>query len=164
ELELADNDYAVALVIDKIAHSIYANNTLVFVIEDDAQDGGDHVDAHRSVAFIVGPYVKQHAVVSTQYNTINFVRTIERVLGLQPNHLTDALAQPMADVFDTAQSQWNFSAVHAPILYNTTLPLPPPVAGLRIPKPSHDAKYWANVTKGFDVSDADRIDGDAYNR
>jgi hypothetical protein len=104
ELEVADNDYAVGLVVDKIAHSMYANSTLIFVIEDDAQNGGDHVDAHRSIAFVAGPYVKQHALVSTQYNTINFLRTMERILGLAPIHLTDAIAQPMADIFDVTQS------------------------------------------------------------
>jgi DNA-binding beta-propeller fold protein YncE len=164
ELEVADNDYAVGLVIDKIAHSIYADNTLVFVIEDDAQNGGDHVDAHRSIAFIVGPYVKQGAVVSTQYNTINFIRTMERILALEPIHLTDAVAQPMADVFDITQSLWTYASAPAPILYNTKLPLPTPIAGLRIPKPAHDAKYWAHVTKGFDFSKEDRVDPEAYNR
>ena len=124
ELQVADNDYAVGLVIDKIAHSRYANDTLVFVIEDDSQNGGDHVDAHRSTAFIAGPYVKHGALVSTQYNTINFLRTMERILGLPPVHLTDGLAQPMADVFDTTQSAWTYNAAPAPILYNTTLPLP----------------------------------------
>jgi YVTN family beta-propeller protein len=164
ELQEADNDYAVALVIDKINHSIYSGNTLVFVIEDDAQDGGDHVDGHRSTAYIVGPYVKHNAVVSTQYNTINFIRTMERILGLQPIHLTDAVAQPMADVFDTTQATWNFSAAPAAILYNTTLPLPPATIGMKIPKPTHDAKYWAKVTKGFDFAREDRLDPQAYNR
>ncbi len=148
ELQVADNDYAVGLVIDKIAHSAYANNTLIFVIEDDAQNGADHVDAHRSTAFIVGPYVKQGGVVSTQYNTINFLRTIERVLGLQPAHLTDAMALPMADVFDPSQASWTYSAAPSAMLYNTTLPLPTRTAGLRIPKPTHNAEYWARVTKG----------------
>ena len=82
ELEQADNDYAVGLLVQKIANSRYANDTLIFVIEDDAQDGGDHVDSHRSIAFVAGAYVKQGAVVSTQYNTLNFLRTIEEVLGL----------------------------------------------------------------------------------
>ena len=67
----------------KIANSIYANNTLIFVIEDDAQDGGDHVDSHRTIAFVAGAYVKQEAVVSTPYTTLDFLRTIEEVLGLQ---------------------------------------------------------------------------------
>jgi len=164
ELQVADNDYAVGLVIDKIAHSAYANSTLVFVIEDDAQAGGDHVDAHRSTAFIAGPFVKQSAVVSTQYNTINFLRTMTRILGLPPAHLTDAVAQPMADAFDITQASWTYSATPAPILYNTSLPLPPRPLGLRIPKPAHDAKYWAHVTRGFDFSKEDRVDPVAYNR
>ena len=82
ETQQADNDYAVGLLVQKIANSIYANDTLIFVIEDDAQDGGDHVDSHRTIAFVAGAYVKQQAVVSTPYNTINFLRTIEEVLGL----------------------------------------------------------------------------------
>jgi DNA-binding beta-propeller fold protein YncE len=167
ELEVADNDYGVGLVIDKIANNpTYANNTLIFVIEDDAQNGGDHVDAHRSTAFIVGPYVKQGGVVvSTQYNTINFVRTMERILGAAPLHLTDAVAQPMADVFNIAQaSTWTFNATPSSFLYNTTLPLPTPMAGLVIPKPTHDARYWAKVTRGLDFSKEDRVDPVAYNR
>ena len=164
ELQVADNDYSVALVIDKIAHSKYADSTLIFVIEDDAQNGGDHVDAHRSTAFIVGPYVRQGAVVSTQYNTINFLRTIERVLGLTPVHLTDSVAQPMADVFDTSQASWTYTAVPSPMLYNTTLPLPAKAAGLRIPKPVHNANYWARATIGMDFSKEDRVDPIAFNR
>jgi len=165
DLQVADNDYATASIVDKIAHSIYAKDTLIFVIEDDSQDGPDHVDSHRSIAFIVGPYVKQEgAVISTQYNTVNFLRTIERVLGLQPIHLDDAIAAPMADVFDITKSAWTFKAVPAPILYNTTLPLPPKPSALQVPKPTHDAKYWARVMRGFDFSDADRVEPNAFNR
>ena len=164
ELQVADNDYAVGLVVDKIAHSVYAGSTLIFVIEDDAQNGGDHVDAHRSVAFIAGPYVKQRALVSTQYNTINFLHTMERVLGLPPAHLTDAVAQPMADAFDTTQASWTYRAAPSAMLYNTTLPLPAKPIALQIPKPAHDAKYWARVTRGFDFSKEDRLDPEAFNR
>jgi hypothetical protein len=82
DLEIADNDYAVGLVAQKISESPFAGNTLVFVIEDDAQDGGDHVDSHRTIAFVAGPYVKQGTVVSTRYSTLNFLRTIEEVLGI----------------------------------------------------------------------------------
>jgi DNA-binding beta-propeller fold protein YncE len=166
ELQVADNDYGVGKLVQFIANSQYAGNTLVFVIEDDAQNGGDHVDAHRSTAFIVGPYVKQGGqVVSTQYNTINFIRTMERVLGLQPLHLTDAVAQPMADVFDsTLPVTWTFSATPAAMLYNTTLPLPTKPVGFLVPRPTHDAKYWAGVTKGMDFSKEDRVDPMAFNR
>jgi YVTN family beta-propeller protein len=165
ELQVADNDYAVGKLVQFIANSPNAGNTLVFVIEDDAQNGGDHVDAHRSTAFIAGPYVKQGgAVVSAQYNTINFLRTMERVLGLAPMHLTDAVAQPMADVFDPTKSTWTFTAVPSAFLYSTSLPLPPQPVGLVIPKSTHDAKYWAKVTKGLDFSKEDRVDPVAYNR
>jgi len=164
ELQQADNDYAVGLLVEKIANSRYANDTLIFIIEDDAQDGGDHVDSHRSVAFVAGAYVKQGAVISSQYNTIDFVRTIEDVLGLQPMTLGDALATPMADVFNTTPSPWTFQAAPAPILYNTDLPLPKKDARLIVPKPTHDWKYWARVTKGMDFSVEDRFDFAAYNR
>jgi DNA-binding beta-propeller fold protein YncE len=164
ELMQADNDYAVGLLVEKISKSKYKDSTLIFVIEDDAQDGGDHVDSHRSVAFVAGAYVKQGALVSTQYNTINFLRTIEEVLGLPPMNLNDALARPMADIFNTAPGTWTFAAEPAPILYRTTLPLPPKAAGLIVPKPTHDAEYWEKVTMGMDFSTEDRFDFAIYNR
>ena len=67
EIQQADNDYAVARLIDTVAHSQYKSNTLIFVVEDDAQDGADHVDAHRTTAYVVGPYVRHGAVVSKFY-------------------------------------------------------------------------------------------------
>ena len=164
DLEVADNDYAVGLLVQKIANSPYANNTLIFVVEDDAQDGGDHVDSHRSTAYVVGAYVKRGAVVSTRYNTLDFLRTIEEVLGLPPMNLNDALARPMTDIFNTRPSPWSFTATPSAILYNTSLPLPPKRAGLIVPKPAHNAKYWARVTKGMDFTDADRLDPAEFNR
>src|SRR5262249_51101813 len=83
ELQQADNDYAVGRLVDKVAHSPYRSNTLVFVVEDDAQNGADHVDAHRTTAYIVGPYVQKNVVVSRYYTTVNLLRTIEDILGLQ---------------------------------------------------------------------------------
>jgi DNA-binding beta-propeller fold protein YncE len=164
ELQVADNDYAVGLLIQKIAHSRYKSNTLVFVIEDDAQDGADHMDAHRSIAFIAGPYVKQQKVVSTAYNTVDFVRTIEEILGLKPLNLNDAIAEPMVHVFSEREEKWSFTAKPSPLLAGTTLPIPPAeFAGLRIPKPTHDAAYWAKATKGMDFTAEDRINFDKYN-
>jgi hypothetical protein len=164
ELMVADNDYAVGLLVQKIAGSIYANNTLIFVVEDDAQDGGDHVDSHRSVALVAGAYVKQGKVISTPYNTINLIRTMEEVLGLPAMNLNDALAAPMADIFNTTPSPWRFTAAPSALLYNTQLLLPPKAAGLKVPKPTHNAKYWARVTKGMDFTDADLVDPAAFNR
>jgi DNA-binding beta-propeller fold protein YncE len=163
EIQQADNDYAVGLLIEKISKSKYADNTLIFVIEDDAQDGPDHVDAHRTVAFVAGAYVKQGSLVSTQYNTIDFLRTIEEVLGLPPMNLNDALAKPMADLFTTTPSKWSFSAAPAAMLYNSTLPLPPKKVSMIVPKPSHDSLYWARVTEGMDFTSEDKFNFATYN-
>ena len=165
EIQQADNDYAVGLLVEKVSKSKYADNTLIFIIEDDAQDGPDHVDSHRTIAFVAGAFVKQGALVSTQYNTIDFLRTIEEVLGLPPMNLNDALARPMADIFNTTPSPWTFTAAPAAILYRTELrPLPDKTAGLIVPKPTHDATYWAQVTKGVDYTAEDRMDFANFNR
>ena len=175
---VADNDYAVGLLIQKIANSpLYANNTLIFVVEDDAQDGGDHMDSHRSIAFVAGAYVKQNAVVSTPYNTIDFVRTIEEVLGLPQKlealgyppmmNLNDALAHPMTDIFNTTPSPWTFTATPSACLYApdvTLLPTPQPAGLMPCPATWHAAPYWGQVTKGMDFTDADRVDAAEYNR
>ncbi|MFZ3210064.1 MAG: hypothetical protein WA188_00975 [Terriglobales bacterium] len=163
ELDQADNDYAVGLVVQTIANSRYKHDTLIFVIEDDAQDGGDHVDAHRSIAFVVGPYVKHSAVVSTSYNTLSMYRTMEDILGTGHSNLNDALAVPMADAFDTKQKDWTFTAVPSDYLYTTTLPLPAMAAGHHILFPTHNAAYWAKATQGMDFSAEDRIDSGRYN-
>jgi YVTN family beta-propeller protein len=159
--DVADNDYAVGLLVEKIAGSVYKNNTLIFIVEDDAQDGGDHVDSHRTTAYVAGAYVK-NALVSTAYNTLDFVRTMEEVLGLAPMNLNDALANPMTDIFNPTPSRWSFTATPPSILYCTNLPLPQPAQPCRNPTP--DAKYWAQVTKGMDFTDADRVDGGVFNR
>ena len=165
ELQIADNDYAVGLVAQKVARSAYKDDTLIFVIEDDAQNGADHVDAHRSTAFVIGPYVKQHAVVSRAYNTVNMVRTIEDILGIGQLNLNDSVAIPMADVFDPGQKQWNFSAAPSALLYSTQLPLPAPKRQAHLDVQSaHDAAYWVAATKGFDFSIDDNMNGAEYNR
>ncbi len=153
------------MLIQKISESKYANNTLIFVVEDDAQDGGDHVDSHRSTAYVAGAHVKQGAVVSIQYNTIDFIRTMEEVLGLPPMNLNDALAHPMTGIFNTTPSPWSFTAAPSALLYRTQLPIAPqnPV-GLGVPSPAHNASYWAQVTKGMDFTDADLVNPRDYNR
>ena len=110
EAQVADNDYAVGRLVQAVAHSPYAGSTLVIVIEDDAQDGPDHVDAHRSVCFIAGPYVKQHQIVSERYSTINLLTTIEDILGLDHLSIYDANQRPMTSVFDLTRARWDFQA------------------------------------------------------
>jgi len=162
EIQVADNDYAVGLIVQKIAHSVYKDNTLIFVIEDDSQDGGDHVESHRSIAYVIGPYVKQHTVVSTPYTTIGMVRTIEEVLGIGKLNLNDASADPMADVFDPGQKEWTYDAMPSELLAGTQLPLPKQ-SGQNVLHPTHDAAYWAEATKGMDFSVEDRLDPKAFN-
>lgn len=184
ELQIADNDYAVGLVAQTIAHSRYANDTLIFVIEDDPQDGADHVSGDRSIAFIIGPYVKQGAVVSKFYTTVNMVRTIEDVLGLSHLSVHDSGVAPMADAFDTHQNCrkgdsktegkdddggracWTYTAAVPQILYNTTLPLTGAASINRaaLPKPTHDAAWWEAKTEGMNFNEEDANDPAAFNR
>jgi len=164
ETELADNDYAVGLLVEKVAKSRFAKDTLIFIVEDDAQDGPDHVDAHRSTAYVVGPYVKQGAVVSTRHETVGMVRTIEAVLGLSPMGLNDALAEPMSDVFDVRQADWRFQAQVPAVLRTTALPLPPaPQAAAAAACPARSSAYWTRVMAGQDFSREDHLDTAAYN-
>jgi DNA-binding beta-propeller fold protein YncE len=168
EAQQADNDYATARLIERVAHSPYKDSTLIFVVEDDSQDGPDHVDAHRSTAYIVGPYVKHSAVVSTYYTTVSLIRTMEDVLGLDHLNLNTATAAPMSAVFDLSQKDWGFEAKPSAVLLKTELPLPPSARATAKALPAvtitHDAAYWAQQTEGFDFSAEDRIDSDKFNR
>lgn len=177
ELQIADNDYSVGLVADKIAHSPYAHDTLIFVIEDDPQDGADHVSGDRSTAFVIGPYVKHFAVVSQFYTTVSMMRTIEEVLGVSQLSIHDSGVAPMTQVFDIDQDCsskkhggsycWTYKATPAQILYTSTLPLPKMATTVNAkawPHPSRDAAWWAAKTKGFDFSREDLNDPAAFNR
>ncbi|HLJ87199.1 MAG TPA: beta-propeller fold lactonase family protein [Candidatus Angelobacter sp.] len=168
ETEMADNDYALGLLAEKIAHSPYGADTLIFVLEDDAQNGPDHVDAHRSIAYVIGPYVKQGAVVSNRFNTVSMLRTIEEVLGIKPLGLNDALQPAMAEVFSKDQASWSYTAHIPKVLRTTQLPLPPDnnKTGATTPSsaPLHDAAYWESQTKGFDFSSEDKLDSALFNQ
>ncbi len=170
ELQQADNDYAVGLLVEAVAHSPYASNTLIMVIEDDCQDGADHVDSHRATTYIVGPYVRKNAVVSTRYSQPSLLRTMEDILGTQHINLNTYYARPMADVFDTNSSgDWTFTAVASTLLKSTSLAMAPRdskvlfAAGPDL-KPTHNANYWAAKTRGFDFSGEDRVPADRYNK
>jgi hypothetical protein len=123
ETQIADNDYAVGLIAETVAKSRYKDNTLIFVIEDDSQDGPDHVDSHRSTAFVIGPYVNQGAVVSKRYNTVRMLRTIEDILGIPHLNLNDEWANPMSAVFNEKKKAWSYSAIVPPVLCSTQLPV-----------------------------------------
>jgi YVTN family beta-propeller protein len=164
EKETADNDYAVGKLIERVAHSPYADSTLIFVIEDDAQNGPDHVNAHRTVALIAGPYIKQGVVVHERYSTVNMVRTIEDVLGLGHLNLNDEYQRPMTAVFDLNQAAWNYTAVTPePIAHELGVAL----KQSQLAPAFHDAQpaeYWTRLTRGFDWSQEDRIPAVLFNQ
>ncbi|MHB1921674.1 MAG: bifunctional YncE family protein/alkaline phosphatase family protein [Chitinophagaceae bacterium] len=96
---VADNDEALGRIIDHLSHSPIWKKSAVFVLEDDAQNGPDHVDAHRSTAFVISPYVKRHSVNHEMYSTSGMLRTLELILGLPPMSQYDAAATPMWKCF-----------------------------------------------------------------
>jgi len=96
---IAENDLALGRVVEAISHSRFWKQSAIFVLEDDAQNGPDHVDAHRSVAFVISPYVKRGSVDSTLYTTSGMLRTMELILGLPPMSQYDAAATPMYAAF-----------------------------------------------------------------
>ncbi len=96
---VADNDHALGLIVEAVSKSKFWADTAIFVIEDDAQNGPDHVDAHRVVALVVSPYTKRKFVDSDLYSTTSLLRTMELVLGLKPMSQFDAAARPMFNSF-----------------------------------------------------------------
>ena len=112
---VGDNDLAVGRLVDGISHSTYWKDTAIFVIQDDAQDGPDHVDSHRTEGFVVSPYVRRGAVDHTMYTTASMLRTMETILGLPPLSEYDAHATPMHAAFTTKPDFGPFAAVPAKV-------------------------------------------------
>jgi DNA-binding beta-propeller fold protein YncE len=108
---LADNDRALGLLVEGVTHSKFWPQTAIFILEDDAQNGPDHVDAHRSMAFIVSPYTRRRVVDSTMYSTSSVLRTIELILGLKPMSQFDAAANPMFNAFQPAPDLLPYQAL-----------------------------------------------------
>jgi YVTN family beta-propeller protein len=106
---VADNDYALGVVVDAVSHSTFWRSTAIFVLETDAQGGSDHVDSHRSPAFVISPYVKRRAVDSTMFNTVSMLRTAELLLGLRPMTHFDAGARPMTALFQATPDTTPYS-------------------------------------------------------
>ena len=96
---VASNDLGLAKLVEAVSRSKFWPETAIFVIEDDAQNGPDHVDAHRTVGLVISPWVKRQALDSTMYTTASMVRTMELILGLPPMTQFDELATPMYNSF-----------------------------------------------------------------
>jgi hypothetical protein len=99
---VAENDLALGQLVEGLSRSKFWPEMAIFVVEDDAQNGPDHVDAHRTVALAISPYIKRKTVDSTMYSTSSMLKTIELCLGLEPMSQFDAAARPMANAFTVA--------------------------------------------------------------
>ena len=109
--QVADNDLAMGRIVEAVSHSKYWTNTCVFAIEDDPQDGWDHVSGYRTTAYVASAYTRRGAVVHTQYNQTSLLRTVELMLGLPPMNQMDATATPMFDCFTGTPDFTPFDAV-----------------------------------------------------
>jgi hypothetical protein len=107
---VADNDLSVGMFIEYLSKSPIWKESVVFILEDDAQNGADHVDAHRSPAYIAGPFVKRGFVDHTMYSTTSMIRTMELILGLPPMSQYDAAATPMWRSFTSTPNLTAFQA------------------------------------------------------
>jgi phospholipase C len=135
-------------VIDTISHSKFWKSTAIFVLEDDAQNGPDHIDSHRSPAFVISPYTHTGAIDSTIYNTTSMLRTIELILGLRPMTHFDAAARPMFNAFTAEAIATGYDAEKPRISLEERNPAASPSAAR---------------SRQLDFSDADRADDDELN-
>ncbi|HJT28995.1 MAG TPA: bifunctional YncE family protein/alkaline phosphatase family protein [Pyrinomonadaceae bacterium] len=151
---VADNDYALGLMVEAVSNSPYWKDTAIVVVEDDAQDGPDHVDAHRSVALVISAYNKPGALVHEFHNTVSVIRTIELLLGIEPMNQLDATATPI-NIFRTEPDLRPYKVLLPSVaLDNLITPPPRDVA----------TAYWMRLTEEQDLERADMADPEILNR
>ncbi|MFN2531319.1 MAG: bifunctional YncE family protein/alkaline phosphatase family protein [Pyrinomonadaceae bacterium] len=150
---VADNDYAVGLLVEAVSSSPYWKDTAIFIVEDDAQDGPDHVDAHRTVALVISAYNRPGVLVHDIHTTVSMIRTIELLLDMSPMNQLDATAVPI-DVF---RSEADLRPYHAlfPNVSLLNLTTPPPRDSV--------TAYWMKKTEEQDLSHADMADPQILN-
>jgi len=151
---VADNDYALGLLVEAVSNSPYWKDTAIVVVEDDAQDGPDHVDAHRSVALVISAYNKPGALIHEFHNTVSLIRTIELLLGIEPMNQLDATATPI-DIFRTEADLRPYKVLFPNVaLDNLVTP------------PARDAAtaYWMRRSEEQDLEHADMADPEILNR
>ena len=155
--KVADNDLAVGQVLEAVSHGKYWKDTCLFAIEDDPQNGFDHVSSFRTTAYVASAYTRRHAVIHTPYNQTSLVRTMELMLGLPPMNQLDATATPMADCF-TAQPDFTpFTAAPNQIPLDQ---MNPEVKAIRDPV----QKKWAIASNKLPLDEADECPEDLFNR
>lgn len=140
---VANNDVALGRLVEAVSQSKYWPETAIFVIEDDAQNGPDHVDAHRTVGLVIGPFVRRGALDSTQYSTVSMIRTMELILGLPPLSQYDAAARPMFASFTDKPDLKPYKAEPARI---------------DVKAMNGQTAYGADRSSKMDFSEYDRVD------
>jgi hypothetical protein len=155
---VADNDLALGRIVEAITRSPYWKDSVIFVIEDDAQNGVDHVDGHRTAGQVISPYTRRASVDSTYFTQIDVVRAIEQVLGLPPMNQMDLAVEPtsMRRLFAGTANLAPFAARSNQIPLDEMNPSPSGLWALQ--------RAWALASAGMDLSDADRPDEDLLNR
>ncbi len=151
---VADNDYALGLMVEAVSNSPYWKDTAIVVVEDDAQDGPDHVDAHRSVALVISAYNKPGMLVHEFHNTVSLIRTIELLLGIEPMNQLDATATPI-NIFRAEPDLRPYKAL-----------LPNVALDNLVTPPARDVAtaYWMRLTGEQDLEHADMADPEILNR
>jgi phospholipase C len=153
---IAEADKALGELVDTISHSPIWASSAVFVVEDDSQDGADHVAAHRIPALVISPHAKTDTVVSTRYDLVSVIRTMELMIGRSPLTLHDALATPMYDAFATTPvnlAPWTVLPAQVDLVARSTAasPAATPSASLSlrstdsVPQVVLDAIVWTSV-------------------
>jgi YVTN family beta-propeller protein len=163
DAQVADHDYALGRLVERVSKSQYWESTLIVVLEDDAQNGADHVDSHRSFVAFAGGHAKS-GLVHGRYTTPSVLRTIELILGIQPMSQADAVAPPIAEALTEEVDKTPYVALIPNVLRSTKLPLPPSAKGTTAMLPRGDAAFWTSATVGMDFDHADRLPAQAFNR
>jgi len=145
---VADNDLATGMLVDHLSHSPIWKESLVIIVEDDAQNGPDHVDAHRSTAYLAGGFVKEGFVDHTAYTTASLLRTIELILGLPPMSQYDAAATPLWRCFDNTSDHPAFTVRPCQVDLSAR---------------NQVESAWQRMSETFDFSQEDRVDDLKFN-
>jgi hypothetical protein len=140
---VADNDRAFGMVVEAVSRSKFWAQTAIFVVEDDAQNGPDHVDAHRTIAYVISPYTKRSFVDSTMYSTASMLRTMELILGMKPMSQFDAAAMPMFHSFTSKPDLRPYTALPALVNLGET---------------NRTAAWGADLSRKMDLTKEDAAD------
>jgi hypothetical protein len=153
---VADNDLALGRIVDAVSHSRFWKDTCIFVVEDDPQNGYDHVDGHRTVALAISPYTRHRMVDHTNYNQTGMVKTIELMLGLPPMNQMDLSATPMRNSFQEEPDLTPYTAVGNRLALDE---MNPPLKELK-----GQALFWAKKSLALNLQQGDKADEDTLNR